>query len=62
MRISAIVDCCSRLPVKRVSSAKRELFAVPPKVKNVFGHTIELAQADAKQDFDAWATQQGVRK
>ena len=48
--------------MKRVSSAKRELVAMPTKVKNVFGHTIELAQADAKQDFDAWATQQGVRK
>ena len=51
-----------RKPVKRGSSAKRDLNAMPQDVEDVFDHAIALAQADAKQDFDAWATQQGVRK
>ena len=50
-----------RKPVKWVSSAKRELDAMPA-VKDVFGHAINLAQAGTRHDFDTWLAQQGVRK
>ena len=36
----------TRKPVKWVSSAKRDLDAMPDYVKDVFGHAIDLAQAD----------------
>jgi phage-related protein len=38
----------ARKPVKWVSSAKRDLDAMPEDVKDVFGHAIDLAQAGAK--------------
>ena len=37
-----------RKPVKWVSSAKRDLDAMPEDVKDVFGHAIDLAQAGGK--------------
>ena len=43
-----------RKPVKWVSSAKRDLDAMPEDVKDVFGHAIDLAQAGGKhQDAKA---------
>ena len=38
----------ARKPVKWVSSAKRDLDAMPEDVKDVFGHAIDLAQAGGK--------------
>jgi phage-related protein len=38
----------TRKPVKWVSSAKRDLDAMPEDVKDVFGHAIDLAQAGGK--------------
>ena len=38
----------TRKPVKWVSSAKRDLDAMPDYVKDVFGHAIDLAQAGGK--------------
>lgn len=38
----------TRKPVKWVSSAKRDLDAMPDDVKDVFGHAIDLAQAGGK--------------
>ena len=38
----------TRKPVKWVSSAKRDLDAMPDYVKDVFGHAIDLAQASGK--------------
>jgi phage-related protein len=44
----------ARKPVKWVSSAKRDLDAMPEEVKDVFGHAIDLAQAGGKhQDAKA---------
>ena len=37
-----------RKPIKWVSSAKRDLDAMPEDVKDVFGHAIDLAQAGGK--------------
>ena len=37
-----------RKPIKWVSSAKRDLAAMPEDVKDVFGHAIDLAQAGGK--------------
>ena len=37
-----------RKPIKWVSSAKRDLNAMPEDVKDVFGHAIDLAQAGGK--------------
>jgi len=37
-----------RKPVKWVSSAKRDLDAMPEDVKDIFGHAIDLAQAGGK--------------
>ena len=37
-----------RKPVKWVGSAKRDLYAMPEDVKDVFGHAIDLAQAGGK--------------
>jgi phage-related protein len=51
-----------RKPVKWVSSAKRDLDAMPEDVKDVFGHAIDLAQAGGRHDFDTWPAQQGVRR
>ena len=43
-----------RKPAKWVSSAKRDLDAMPEDVKDVFGHAIDLAQAGGKhQDAKA---------
>jgi hypothetical protein len=50
-----------RKSVKWVSSAKRELDAMPA-VKDVFGHAIDLAQSGARHDFDTCLAQQGVRR
>ena len=38
----------ARKPLKWVSSAKRDLDAMPDDVKDVFGHAIDLAQAGGK--------------
>jgi phage-related protein len=38
----------ARKPIKWVSSAKRDLDAMPEDVKDVFGHAIDLAQAGGK--------------
>ena len=38
----------ARKPLKWVSSAKRDLDAMPEDVKDVFGHAIDLAQAGGK--------------
>ena len=38
----------ARKPIKWVSSAKRDLDAMPEDVKDVFGHVIDLAQAGGK--------------
>ncbi len=38
----------ARKPIKWVSSAKRDLDALPEDVKDVFGHAIDLAQAGGK--------------
>ena len=38
----------ARKPIKWVSSAKRDLDAMPDYVKDVFGHAIDLAQASGK--------------
>ena len=38
----------TRKPIKWVSSAKRDLDAMPEDVKDVFGHAIDLAQAGGK--------------
>ena len=38
----------ARKPIKWVSSAKRDLDAMPEDVKDVFGHAIDLAQASGK--------------
>lgn len=38
----------ARKPIKWVSSAKRDLDAMPDDVKDVFGHAIGLAQAGGK--------------
>jgi phage-related protein len=38
----------ARKPIKWVSSAKRDLDAMPQDVKDVFGHAIDLAQAGGK--------------
>jgi len=38
----------ARKPIKWVSSAKRDLDAMPEAVKDVFGHAIDLAQAGGK--------------
>lgn len=38
----------ARKPLKWVSSAKRDLDAMPNDVKDVFGHAIDLAQAGGK--------------
>jgi len=38
----------ARKPVRWVSSAKRDLDAMPEDVKDVFGHAIDLAQAGGK--------------
>ncbi|MBS3911386.1 MAG: type II toxin-antitoxin system RelE/ParE family toxin [Hydrogenophaga sp.] len=44
----------ARKPIKWVSSAKRDLDAMPEDVKDVFGHAIDLAQAGGKhQDAKA---------
>ena len=44
----------ARKPIKWVSSAKRDLNAMPEDVKDVFGHAIDLAQAGGKhQDAKA---------
>jgi phage-related protein len=51
-----------RKPAKWVSSAKRDLDAMPEDVKDVFAHAINLAQAGTRHDFDTWLAQQGVRK
>lgn len=37
-----------RKPIKWVSSAKRDLDAMPEDVKDIFGHAIDLAQAGGK--------------
>jgi phage-related protein len=41
----------ARKPVKWVSSAKRDLDAMPADVKDVFGHAIDLAQAGGKHQY-----------
>lgn len=38
----------ARKPIKWVSSAKRDLDAMPEDVKDIFGHAIDLAQAGGK--------------
>ena len=38
----------ARKPIKWVSSAKRDLDAMPEDVKDVFGHAIDLAQCGGK--------------
>ena len=38
----------ARKPIKWVSSAKRDLDAMPEDVKDVFGHAIDLTQAGGK--------------
>mgnify|MGYP000373191637 CR=1 FL=1 len=53
----------TRKPVKWVSSAKRDLDAMPDYVKDVFGHAIDLllslrAKAKAVKD---WATSDQIR-
>lgn len=38
----------SRKPIKWVGSAKRDLDAMPEDVKDVFGHALDLAQANVR--------------
>lgn len=53
----------ARKLIKWVSSAKRDLDAMPEDVKDVFGHTIDLAQAGGKhQDTKVLTGSEKLRK
>ena len=50
----------ARKPIKWVSSAKRDLNAMPEDIKDVFGHAIDLAQAGGNQGQGAQAALEAI--